>query len=674
MLTDTRKSPCAKAVPLGSRDVTWTEGFWKEVEDTVFQNTVPTLQEMFDRADVSHVVENFRIAAGEETGAFAGTVFGDGDFYKWMESCMYDAVKTGNQDLLEQLDSYIDLIGRAQQPDGYLSTKQIIGEKTHNGTRRMGDINDFEVYNFGHLFTAAALYYRLTGKDSLLAIASRTADYLGRLYEEAERTGNVQTAVCPSHYMGLVELYRATGEKKYLELARQAVRLRDRVAHGLDDNQDRIPLRQQRKIMGHAVRANYLYAGIMDLYLETGDPDYRTVAESTFSDLLRHKIYLTGGCGALYNGASPYGNFFDHQLIHQAYGYAYQLPNVTAYNETCAGVGLVMWAYRMFLADPKAMYFDVIERVVLNNNLAAISLDGRKFFYENMLERKEKLEYKLVWDLHRTAYITSYCCPPNLARSLAEATEYAYALGKGETGNRIYTGLYGASRAQISLPSGAAFVLVQETEYPAEGTISFRFEEVKTDAPFELALRIPVWAAGAVLEIQEGENRRVQKLGEKQAGTYEVVTIFHPAKTKITLTLPMRVRFTVADPMVEEDGGKAAVERGPLVYCMEKADLGDSCDGSLEGLMLLFDNGAGPSRYTKKDITILGKTVPALEGSMLWVRRPLQEALYAEMKPCIREEVPVQLIPYYAWDNRSSREDEDPDADAPMKIWFPVVW
>ena len=333
-----------------------------------------------------------------------------------------------------------------------------------------------------------------------------------------------------------------------------------------------------------------------------------------------------------------------------------------------------MWAYRMFLADPKAMYFDVIERVVLNNNLAAISLDGRKFFYENMLERKEKLEYKLVWDLHRTAYITSYCCPPNLARSLAEATEYAYALGKGETGNRIYTGLYGASRAQISLPSGAAFVLVQETKYPAEGTISFRFEEVKTDAPFELALRIPVWAAGAVLEIQEGENRRVQKLGEKQAGTYEVVTISHPAKTKITLTLPMRVRFTVADPMVEEDGGKAAVERGPLVYCMEKADLGDSCDGSLEGLMLLFDNGAGPSRYTKKDITILGKTVPALEGSMLWVRRPLQEALYAEMKPCIREEVPVQLIPYYAWDNRSSREDEDPDADAPMKIWFPVVW
>lgn len=673
MLTDTRKSPYAKAVPLGSRDVTWTEGFWRDVENMVFQHTVPVLRQMFDRADVSHVVENFRIAAGEKEGEFAGTVFGDGDFYKWMEAGMYDAVKTGNQALLDDLDAYIDLIGRAQQPDGYLSTKQIIGEKAHNGVKRMGDINDFEVYNFGHLFTAAALYYRLTGKDRLLSIASRTADYLGRMYDEAERTKEVQTAVCPSHYMGLVELYRATGEERYLRLAAQAVRLRDAVSHGLDDNQDRIPLRQQRKIQGHAVRANYLYAGIMDLYLESGDPDFQTVAGSTFSDLLRHKIYLTGGCGALYNGASPYGNFFDHQLIHQAYGYAYQLPNVTAYNETCAGVGLVMWAYRMFLADPKAQYFDVIERVMLNNNMAAVSLDGTRFFYENMLERKKKLEMKLVWDLHRTSYITSYCCPPNLARNLAEASEYAYARGRGEHENRIYSGLYGASRAKITLSSGASFVLVQKTDYPYDGTVSFSFEEVHGNSPFELALRIPVWAREAKVTLRQGENVTSMNLPNRAAGTYQIVSCLPSTDTEITLVLPMPVRFTTANPMVEEDEGKAALERGPLVYCMEDADLQNPDTGSLDELTLLFENGEGPKRFVPRMIQIGGRDVLALEGSMLRIQGERDDRLYAEMRPSTREEVPVQFVPYFAWDNRSSIQDENPEEDAQMKIWFPVV-
>ena len=200
MLTDTRRSPYAKVSPVES--ARWTDGLWKEVEDTVFSSTVPHLKSMFDAKDISHVVENFRIAAGEAEGEFDGTVFGDGDFYKWMESAMYAASRTGNEELFRQLDAYIDLIGRAQQPDGYLSTKQIIGEKTGKASR-MGDINDFEVYNFGHMFTSAALYYRLTGKDNFLKIASRTADYLDHLYEEAKKTGEVQTAVCPSHYMGL---------------------------------------------------------------------------------------------------------------------------------------------------------------------------------------------------------------------------------------------------------------------------------------------------------------------------------------------------------------------------------------------------------------------------------------------------------------------------------------
>lgn len=686
MLTDTRKSPYAKAMPLGSRDVVWTDGFWKDVENATFAATVPELQQMFDSKDISHVVENFRIAAGEHNGSFDGTVFGDGDFYKWMESAMYDAVKTGNSGLLGTLDRYIDLIGRAQQPDGYLSTKQIIGEKESNGVHRMGDINDFEVYNFGHLFTAAALYYRLTGKDNLLKIASKTADYLERMYSEAKKKGEIQTAVCPSHYMGLVELYRATGDRKYLQLAKEAVDLRDSVRQGMDDNQDRIPLRTHRKIIGHAVRANYLYAGVADLYLENGDTDYREVLDSVWKDLLTHKIYITGGCGALYNGASPYGNFMDHQLIHQAYGYAYQLPNVTAYNETCANIGLVMWAYRMFLANPKAEYFDVIERVMLNTNLAAVSLDGLKFFYENMLAREKRLDYQLIWELHRTNYITSYCCPPNLARNLAEATEYAYAVSTDRHGDTpdensgtpvIYIGLYGSSRAAIKLTDGAEFELIQTTQYPYEGAIEFTTGNVTVDAPVILALRIPVWAQHAKVTVHTSAGDEVRVLGEEAEGTYFYVSLQHIQGSSVTLELPMEVRYTVANDLVEEDQGKAAVERGPLVFCMETADATEKHSGvdSLHELSLSFENGKGPSGFTEKHIEIDGRDILALEGNMVRnTGTDSGEKLYRRVKPVEVSSVPVQLIPYFAWDNRSAEADNNAGADDDeMKIWFPVI-
>ena len=380
MLTDTRHSKFAKVHPVDGMDVQWTSGLWKERFDTCAESTVPQLQHMFDSKDISHVVENFRICAGDAEGDFDGTVFGDGDFYKWMEAAIYTACKTGNQKLLDQIDGYVDLIARAQQPDGYLSTKQIIGERKANGVTRMGDINDFEVYNFGHMFTAACLHKRMTGKDTFMKVAVKTADYLEKLYDEAERTGEVKTAVCPSHYMGLIEMYRTTGEKRYLTLARRAILLRDSVKDGMDDNQDRIPLKEHDRIIGHAVRANYLYAGVADLCAEEQDPDYMDVLHKVWRSLVDKKLYLTGGCGALYNGASPYGNFFIHQIVHQAYGYEYQLPNITAYNETCAALGGVFWAYRMFQIEPKAEYFDVLERMMLNTGLAAVSLDGKKFF------------------------------------------------------------------------------------------------------------------------------------------------------------------------------------------------------------------------------------------------------------------------------------------------------
>lgn len=651
MLTDTRRSANAKVYPVDGMDVEWTGGLWKERFDTCAKSTVPQLKHMFDSADISHVVENFKICAGEADGDFDGTVFGDGDFYKWMESAVYTAARTGNQELLDQIEGYIRLIAKAQQPDGYISTKQIIGEMKKNGVSRMGDINDFEVYNFGHLFTSACLHKRITGKDSFMAVAVKTADYLEQLYQKAMESGEVQTAVCPSHYMGLVEMYRTTGDERYLRLARQAIELRDSVKNGLDDNQDRLPLKEHDRIIGHAVRANYLYAGVADLCLEETNDEYMEVLHRVWRSLIDKKIYITGGCGALYNGVSPYGNFFVDQKIHQAYGYEYQLPNITAYNETCASLGGVFWAYRMFQLEPKAEYFDVIERMMLNTNLAALSMDGKRFFYENMLRRAKKLDYKLVWPLTRSEYILSYCCPPNLARTVAQAGEYAYTVSK----DAVWLGMYGANRARMKLENGAEFTLVQTTDYPYDGKIRFTCEDVSGETGFTLMLRIPGWAESGSVCVNGAER----KLTTDDASTYLAVEIADPKRMEVVLTLDMRVRYTTAHNMVEEACGQAAIERGPLVYCCEGVD---TAAETLDDLYLDLN-----AAYRPVECGIAGRTVTALETEEYCMNREGydRQALYQTLSYRGMHKVPVRFIPYFAWDNREFGE---------MRVWFPVAY
>lgn len=668
MLTDTRKSPNAGLRGLPFSDVEWTGGLYKERFDTCTASMVPHLQKMFESRDISHVLENFKIAAGDADGDFDGTVFGDGDFYKWMEAAVYTAVRSDNRELLERLEEYVALIGRAQQPDGYISTKQIIGERNGKAAR-LGDINDFEVYNFGHLFTSACLYKRLTGKDSFLTIARKAAGYLKNLYDRAEESGEVQTAVCPSHYMGLAELYRTTGDRDYLELLKKAVTLRDSVKEGLDDNQDRLPLKEHDRIIGHAVRANYLYAGVADLCLEEEEPELAEVLHKVWNSLVTQKMYITGGCGALYNGASPYGNFFTHQLVHQAYGYEYQLPNVTAYNETCASVGGVYWAWRMFCLEKRAEYVDVLERMILNVNLAAVSMDGRRFFYENMLRRAKKLPYELIWGQERAEYILSYCCPPNLARLMAQMSEYAYAVDE----NGIYTVLYGASRARVAFPGkdgeeqDSGLILVQETGYPYDGNIRFTFEEEETQAlkscgSFSLHLRIPSWVRNGTVRCRNrrtGEDEESYSLSRKDGGTYICLKIEAPKNREILVDFAMEARLTCAHPLVEEDSGQVAVERGPLVYCIEGMD---AAAETLDDLMIPSD-----IRLEPEDFVIEGRTVTSLKGSFLLRKREDgydRNALYQDYGNREYQEITARMIPYFAWDNRGMDE---------MRVWLPVM-
>lgn len=652
MLIDTKKSPHAKAYSLDQKDIRWREGFWQDRFDLCADVTIPHVLGIFDdKESYFHQVENFRIAAGLSSGEFRGTPYGDGDFYKLMEGMTYAWAKRRDPAIDAKLDEYIGLIGCAQQPDGYLSTKQIIGERLANGVKRMGDIDDFEVYNFGHMFTAACTHKKITGKDNFLAIAINAADYLDNMYREAAKTKTVQTAVCPSHYMGLVELYRTTGDEKYLRLADLSITLRDLVKNGTDDNQDRIPLREQHKIVGHAVRSSYLYAGVADLYLENGDDSLLPVLHDCWNDLVNKKLYITGGCGALYTGASPFGDLIKAQRVHQAFGYEYQLPNLTAYNETCGTLGHIFWTHRMFAIDPQAKYFDLIERSTYNLVLAAVSLDGGKFFYENMLRRTKSLGYELMWPLQRSGYFSCFCCPTNVSRAIPEVLEYTYMVSN----DSVYVGMYGSSEADFHLECGSVFTLVQETEYPWKGSVHFTAKGVTSGKPFTLKVRVPSWLESGFIAFH-GKQR---SLTAANANAYIDVPIVDPAGMDVLVEFDMPVRYTVAHTKVEEAVNQVAVERGPLVYCVETPDAGVE---TIDDLYLLSD-----AKFNMVPYEISGKQVIALdtEGAILKKTQYDRDALYQPLKVNGIQKLPVRMIPYFAWDNRGFGE---------MRVWMPILY
>ncbi|MFH1880250.1 MAG: beta-L-arabinofuranosidase domain-containing protein [Bacillota bacterium] len=652
MLIDTRHSSHARVFGLSQADVRWDAGFWQDRFDTCADVTIPHVLKVFDDPDsFFHQVENFRIAAGVSDGEFRGTPYGDGDFYKLMEGLIYAYAVRGDAATGQKLDAYVALIAKAQQPDGYLSTKQIIGERSRNGAARHGDENDFEEYNFGHLFTAACMHKRVTGKDTFLDIAAGVARYLEALYERILREDKAWTAVCPSHYMGLIELYRTTGNPKYLELAKTAIALRDRVKNGTDDNQDRLPLKKHREITGHGVRSTYLYAGVADLYLETGDETLLPVLNGCWQDLVTKKLYINCGCGALYTGTSPFGNLFTAQYVHQAFGYAYQLPNITAYNETCATIGSMLWASRMFAIDPKAQYMDHIERSCYNLVLAAVSLSGDRYFYENMLRRTKTLDYTVMWPVKRESFFQCFCCPTNISRTLTQVSEYAYNLSE----DSVYTGVYGASTAKIRLPNGAAFTLRQATEYPWDGAITFTFADVRRAEPFTLKVRVPSWARGGTI-VADGVT---VPLTPAHADTFVDVRLTPDARTAVSVRFDMPAFLTRAHAKVEETENHVCVQRGPLLYCAESAD---AAGGSLDDLLLYADAG-----FTPVPCEVDGTPVIALETEAvrLQTARHDPDALYQQLEVEKLTPETLRLIPYFAWDNRGFGE---------MRVWFPVMY
>jgi DUF1680 family protein len=647
-LTDMQHSQMARMANMPMGSVRWNGGFWGNRFGVLANTSVWDMWNTWNAADVSHGFRNFEIAAGDAEGDHAGPPFHDGDMYKWLEACASVYAVTGDKKLDRLMDHFIAEVAKAQRADGYIHTPVVIDERnkgvdSHSADNTVIGITvggkdekgafasrlNFETYNLGHLMTAGIVHYRATGKKTLFNCALKAADFLCDFLDN-HRDELARNAICPSHYMGAVEMYRATGNKKYLKLAEELINIRDSVKNGEDHNQDRIPFRSQYEAVGHAVRANYLYAGVADLYAETGERQLMKNLSSIWDDITYRKIYITGGCGALYDGVSPDGTTYDQpyiQQIHQAYGRAYQLPNETSHNETCAQIGNLLFSWRLFETTADACYMDMVENELYNGVLPGISLDGTKYFYTQALRRTGNFPYTLRWPKTRQRYISCFCCPPNTLRTLCEAQEYAYTL-RGDT---LWVNLYGSNTLK---------------------TKNLHIEQI-SGYPFDGKVKLTVKKAGGINTIM---------MRVPDCNRYEPVSGPWKHGDVIERDYSMPVRLIESNPLVEENKNQIAVKRGPLVYCLESIDIDGNSDNSIS-----INDIVIPSDIKFKEIekTIDGHKMTALEGyALIAPNSSWKGKLYREMTPVSGKKVKITMIPYYAWDNRGS--------DVDMTVWLPV--
>ncbi len=567
-LVNTLQSPYAKLSSIGLSDVQWTNGFWADRFAVCRDAMLPQLWATYTSKDICYSFQNFRVAAGIDTGRFRGPSFHDGDFYKTLEAvaAMYAATK--NEKLNAWMDEAIAVIGKAQKQDGYIYTKNIIEQKKSGNEKMFDDQLSFEAYNFGHLMTTACVHYRATGKTTLLIIAKKAADFLIGFYTTATPE-QARNAICPSHYMGLTELYRATQEKKYLDLVTKLIDIRGTV-EGTDDNSDREPFREMDKVVGHAVRANYLFAGVADVYAETGDQTLMNTLNKLWDNVIHTKMYVTGGCGALYDGVSIDGISYKPdtvQKVHQSYGRDYQLPNFSAHNETCANIGNVLWNWRMFLLTGDSKYVDIVELALYNSVLSGVSMDGGKFFYTNPLAASKDYPYHLRWEGGRVPYISkSNCCPPNTVRTIAEVSDYMYSIGD----DGLYINMYGGNTVSTKLKDGSLIRLEQVTNYPWDGKIVFTIKEAPSK-DVGLHFRIPGWCTK--YQFRVNGQVPVTLSPSINFNGYKYYSKTWKPGDKIELVVDMPATLIESNPLVEETKNQVTVKRGPIVYCLESPDL-----------------------------------------------------------------------------------------------------
>ena len=622
-----KTQPVAQIQEVSFTQVHLNDGFWSpriEVNRTV---SIPSA---FHECEVNGRFDNFALAAGLIKGEHKGDFsFDDTDPYKVIEGASYSLAVHYDGKLDHYLDSVINIIAQAQEPDGYLTT--CVTNKCTRlsgwwGTHKWEKINSHELYNSGHLIESAVAHYRATGKKTFLNVAIKNADLVCKTFGPNE--GQIhRPGGHPIIEMALCKLYKVTGDKKYLEGAKYFVDETGRCTDGhkpSEYSQDHMPILQQEEIVGHAVRAGYLYSGVADVAALTGDKAYFEALERIWENMSSKKLFITGGIGS-----RPQG---------EGFGPNYELFNHTAYCETCAAIANVYWNYRMFLATGESKYIDVCERALYNNVLSGVSLSGDKFFYDNPLESDGEHE--------RQKWFGCACCPGNITRFVASVPGYIYA----QQGKDIFVNLYVQGKAKIGNVE-----LEQTTDYPWDGKI--RVKVTKGSGKFAIKLRIPSW-----LKTSPTNNDLYQY--QDKAKTYSVsvngqalypencdyITLNRSWKKGdvIELNFPMDVRRIVANDNAEDDCGKVAFERGPIVFCLEG---NDQADGKVFNKYIL--NTSSIQAHFEQNLL---NGVMVLEGDA----KELQQN--GEVK-----DVKFRAIPYSTWNNRGSQQMEIWVANTPAK-------
>lgn len=662
-VVDTSRSPHVKLRSGSLGDVRWTTGFWADRFELCRKSMLPTLHNTLLDPKCSAQLNRIKFTAGLQDKNPGGVDWADGDCYKWIETMAHVYAVKKDATLDELMDKWIAIIAKAQDADGYISTN--IG---HDKSRRLQIPFQHQLYNMGHLLTAACIHHRATGKKNFLAIATKTADYLYREFKP-NPPRLVHFPWNPSVYMGLVELYRTTANRKYLETA--GIMIDNRGAKpgghhrngGTDQTQDRMPLRKETEAVGHAVCGMYLYCGAADLYAETGDKKIYAALERIWKSVTLRKMDITGSV-AMGGGKTRRGD-----PVHEAFGPDYAQPN--RYNETCANIGNGMFNWRMLLLSGDAKYADMTERVVYNCLNAAVDLKGANWFYCNPLTWKGTAG-KGHHTGRRWRTNNCYCCPPSVARTTAQLHNWMY----NTSVDGLWVHLYGGSKLSATMACGSPIELTQETNYPWEGHVKLTVGKVGNKA-FAIRLRIPEWTENPKLKLNGRAITEALK-----PGTYAKIHRKWKPGDLIELDLPMPIRLMTANPKVKNLHNKVAVMRGPLVYCLElpKLEGGEKVwndgvflpenikltpehrKGFLGGVTVLKGKALthkGHEKFVKDTSETTAPKTPADWGDVLY--RPMTSR---SLKHPDEGTVEISLIPYYAWANRGL---------SMMEVWIPLA-
>ena len=628
---DLSKSPHAKLKTVPIRAVVIEEGFWSPRRAINVSASIPS---MHDELIEHGRMDNFLRLENRSSAPQRGPVYSDSDIYKWTEAVGFAMQSQPLPELRRTTDEMIKIVVASQEQNGYLNTYYVgdrAAQRMLPHTQEMGH----ELYNIGHLLQGSIAYYRATGDPTLLNAAMRFVDgFLLPGYGPGAEQKPV-VAGHPEIEMSLIELYRTTGNRQYLDLAGYILHGDDRL-HLRPESMAYmfcgIPFTSRTKLEGHAVRAMYACCGATDYYLETGDPAYWQALNRLWQDLSEHQMYITGGVGARSDGES--------------FGHPYELPNAQAYGESCAAIGNMMWNWRMLSASGEARFADVIERALYNGINSGMSLDGKLYCYRNPLAHDSSAGDKI-----RNPWYDTTCCPPNLERTLASLPGYFYSTSD----DGVYVHLYDNSTMNWRLHSGTAIELQQQTQYPWQGNVRLHVKPASPEA-FTVYVRIPAWSRATTVRLN---GKRVD---EVKAGEYLPIHNHWSGNDLVEIDFDMQPQLIHANPAVVDDMGRVAVQRGPIVYCMEQLDQ---------------QAGRAPIDFYGYSAHLNGETKFRLEPNLLggvvtlehpgaFTPAPKSETLYETGQPAAQSasSTALTLIPYYAWANRE---------DSSMQVWIPYL-